>query len=340
MVITPLNEYIAAHGRTILVADNQGTATARYQLNIKDQYDNILITQFVTSFGKIGKFILRGTLGSLLDSYTNPIVDLSPGATSDINPIDHSKILDFEVIALNSQSSSIGDPSTLSDIKIHKAVDNKYGDKWGNSDEAFLALDTVDDIAHRHVFKNQIIPISFYTIDTYRNATLNGSTIATMSNSNGFGVTSYKENSNQDYNTLEIQGSDEQLIYTLDSKSYPRAKTLYFLNNYGGWEWYNFIDYEEEERATKEIYTVYADDEDTLDIFQQTESNFTQYKLTGVPLIDTHMGYIKYLITSPIVLDENGLRVKVIDRNVLTNSEGLLEPNITIQYIDKNNITL
>jgi hypothetical protein len=129
--------------------------------------------------------------------------------------------------------------------------------------------------------------------------------------------------------------SKEFDIY-IDSNIYPRRKTLHFINQYGAWDFYNVIDYEEKVLTEKSQYTKYSDFYGTKAIHQHIESKVKELKCFGREGTAQYLRYIEALVTSPVVYDEAGVRVRVLDDKILTDAEGLLQPEFTIQYVEQD----
>ena len=137
---------------------------------------------------------------------------------------------------------------------------------------------------------------------------------------------------------LTTDAGDNSIDLTIDPKCYPRSLTLYFLNQYGGWDWYNVIDYEELTKADKAQHSRYSDMYGGKEIYQHVSEKKKELKCYGRAGIAERLAYIEGLVTSPFVFDQDGNRVRVLDNNILTDADGMLEPEFTIQYLEENTI--
>ena len=133
----------------------------------------------------------------------------------------------------------------------------------------------------------------------------------------------------------ETVRSKEFDIY-IDSNIYPRRKTLHFINHYGAWDFYNVIDYEEKVITDKSQYTKYADFYGTKAIHQHIDYKVKELRCFGREGTAQYLKYIEGLVTSPVVYDDAGARVRVLDDKILTDAEGLLQPEFTIQYVEQD----
>jgi hypothetical protein len=125
--------------------------------------------------------------------------------------------------------------------------------------------------------------------------------------------------------------TSETLYVTVDEKCYPNAKTLYFLNKYGGYDFYDFLDITEEQESEKTDYefkpTMISDPQKTSYI----NKTFKKYRCVGRPSPRRTAEYIGALIYSPEVYDEDGTQVRVSNQSIQTYGEEII-PEITIEY--------
>jgi hypothetical protein len=123
----------------------------------------------------------------------------------------------------------------------------------------------------------------------------------------------------------------ETLYVTIDEKCYPNAKTFYFLNKYGGYDWYDFLDITEEQESEKMDYeykpTMITDPQKASYI----KRTFKKYRCIGRPAPRRTAEYIGGLIYSPEVYDEDGVQVRVTNQSTQTYGEEII-PEITIEF--------
>lgn len=136
--------------------------------------------------------------------------------------------------------------------------------------------------------------------------------------------------------SLSSSHGGKRLIVEIDRNNYPRKLTLHFLNRYGGWDWYDVVDYEKTVKVNKSQLTRYVDMYGSKAIHQHVSGQVTELKCYGRQGAAEYLSYIEDLVTSPMVIDQDGNRVRVLDDNILTDAHGILEPEFTIQYIEEN----
>lgn len=335
-MITILEEpfdYTGTHGRNILTVQSDNTDVNRYLLKVMHN-GNIVGQQYITAYDNIAIFVLRGVLSSVLKDHMELFTSLAIGNATSRPVTNHSKLVDLVVEGIDDEGQFItGETITREDLRIIKAVNTNYYELWSTNYDAYLAYD--DTIKIRHCFKNQYIPITFYSKQLNRSVLINGNSIGSFPTTNGYAVALYRENMPNQVNTLSIGGSvyPDEFQIIVDDKCYPRTKTLYFLNKFGGWEWYNFIDYEVTERADKSQHTVYKNPYGDRDIYQYIDSSIKELKLWGREGVSDYITYLKEIVNSPIIYDELGNRVRVVDDNIMIDAQGIIQPEITIRYI-------
>jgi hypothetical protein len=338
-IISQPAEYISAFGKNTIKVSTTNEDILRFIIQVKDNSDNILIQKYITAFDGAGTFAMKNTLSAVLYAYNALITTLSNGGTSVRTVTNHSQIVKFVIKGLLLDGTTpVGEDTTITNRKLHKAVNNGFGVDWTTGTN-FFPYESVNGEIIRYAFKNQYIPICLYTTEASRAISLNGSALATLTLTGGFGCLLYKDNSSQVVNTITSAGTTSNTFkYILDNKCYQRSKTLYFINEYGGWDWYNFIDYETTQVADKYQYTVYANEEGDLNIYQPVENSIKEMKLYGRPGTSDYVKYLKALVNSPVVLDENGTRVRVLNNQLILEGDGIIEPEVTIQYLEENTI--
>jgi hypothetical protein len=139
-------------------------------------------------------------------------------------------------------------------------------------------------------------------------------------------------------NTLSISEGPTPITYIQDATCYKRPKTLYWLSSFGGWEWFNFIDYEKTVLSDKQELTVNSDYFSTKQIRTISEDKRFQYLLIGRQCSGDESLYINEMITSPIVIDETGARVRVLTERMLIDAGEILQPEVRIEYLPEKSI--
>lgn len=283
---------------------------------------------------------LSGLYSSVLSSYNNPIQGVSSNF-EEIDADEHQKLI-FDNLKEVGSTGQEGLART-----IYKAVNTKFNvnDYWNTSgSERFLAYSRKNNEIKRVAFDGEYIPISYYNANTetglqIQKTTTKGTTNLGLTNANNiYRVCVWKVNSSEDHNVIGINNSTVNLQLSIDRTKYERTKTLYFLNEYGGWEWYDFIDYEVTNKSDITQLTKYYGIEGDLKIQQLSNDSIKQLKLYGRPATSDYVDHLRYLITSPVVLDENGDEVRVLDSSITYEAEGIIDPEITIQYLQEKTI--
>lgn len=131
------------------------------------------------------------------------------------------------------------------------------------------------------------------------------------------------------------------IYYYPDTTCYPRKKVLYFQNRYGGWDFYPFVDYEETYVTEKDQLTITKNLEGDKQIMQLVDGSIKELKLFGKPGNYEQVFHLRDLITSPVVIDEQGQRVRVLNERItlVGPDEGIITPEIRIQYLKENAIS-
>ena len=125
--------------------------------------------------------------------------------------------------------------------------------------------------------------------------------------------------------------TSETLYVNIDDKCYHNAKTFYFLNRYGGYDWWDFLTVEEEQQSEKIPYARKAtllSDPQKMDYIKSTHKRM---RCLGRAAPRRMGEYIRDLIASPEVFDEDGTAVRVVADNVQTYGDEIV-PEITVEY--------
>ena len=339
--------YLPAFGTNIFSVSEGATATAaRFLLSLHEGASphTEISRIYNTAIDAEADMDFRGLASSYLSSYSSLISSLAIGATA-LNTIgNHAKQVQFYCQSLESDGTEISN-ETYATRRLHKAVDNGWKTIWPDTD-SFIALDYEDGEAIRHTFKNQYIPITFYSAEATRRVYLNlegagfSLNLGDFAPTEGMAVVLYRCSSTETENRIVVTdavvpGFDDSypvFKYYIDTKCYLRSKTLYFLNQYGGWEWYNFIDYEQLYRAKKSQFSFNKSISER-EVGQYTGNVIEELRLYGRPLMNPY--YLRHIISSPVVFDEDGTRVRVIETDILYNADQIVEPEVTIQYVEE-----
>ena len=360
-ILQPIAAYANDH---FIVTDyNPNIRNVRFRLRIWDPEisDYKTITeQFASPFNQQTVFTIKGVLGSLMSDYTNPF-EYVDGGCNLIPPIDNKMSLRplvgwREIMP----DGSIGDFILETNYTIYKAAHTGENIIWkriGDPIHGFANERTDNEIVRYCYANDKIFLTVLYSqlgspgdrpdFDIYLNDTKIGESgsIADARRRRDF-VIDLSEYSLPTINELRIVDPDTTENYPgtvnykfiLDKNCYPRKKTLYFLNDFGGWEHYNFIDYSVKETVDKDQYTTYKDIYGSTSIGETVYHGQTEMTLFGRQLIAEGCNYLKHVLTSPIVLDEKGIRVRVTTSNLRLDEQGIIEPTVTIKYEKQDKI--
>lgn len=125
--------------------------------------------------------------------------------------------------------------------------------------------------------------------------------------------------------------TSETLYVNIDDKCYHNAKTFYFLNRYGGYDWYDFLSCQEEQQAEKIPFSrkpSLIEDPRKMDYIKSTHQRM---RCLGRAAPRRMAEFIRDLIGSPEVWDEDGEAVRVVTSSVQTYGDEII-PEITVEY--------
>lgn len=324
---------IAAFGKNLIKVSHDSPGVVRYLLKVRDTSENVLATQYVTAFEGTGTFVLKGILSSLFPNSYIPFANVGIDSFIALTVAgNHSLNVNFDIAPLNRLGEPVENSTQLTGFTLYRAVDVNFP-QWETSG---FFIPFINTNCIRVVRSGGLILFPYYSEETGTvSLNLNGVNRASTITERGYTCFAYRDGSPQEVNVVKMSGGDEELIYVIDNKDYERAKTLYFMNRYGGWEWFDFIDYERIVKADKAQYTRYENEEGDLGIHQQINHSFNEYKLWGREVSPDHIEYLGDIVNSPIVFDDTGKRVRVLDDNILTNAGGILQPELTISYLEE-----
>ena len=136
--------------------------------------------------------------------------------------------------------------------------------------------------------------------------------------------------------TIILQVGDsvsETKFINLDSKCYPYAKTFYFLNRFGGYDPYDFLYCEEEQEAEKvELHRTSLLGVGTKSDY--VKRTYRRLRCEGRTARRNEGQYLRDLVNSPEVWDEDNVRVRVTNQTMRFRGEEVT-PEITVEYNDE-----
>lgn len=319
------NDIIAAFDEIpVGVATNNASAT---MIQCYIEYGTSLsITEYARVIDGKAYFNLKNMISSILSNTAN-IVEVAEDATvgAIAAEMDHAIALE---VSFAEYTGTVGSYTDLYPVFFFKAAIK------GTTGMAYA-----ETINYRTAFAGQYIyptVFKYASGDVIISGAESGNiTEAVLNNSMAqFRITA--NHTTNDRVTLTTTTGSKSLVVDLDRNVYPRHMTLHFLNRYGGWDWYDVIDYEEVVKTDKNQYTKYTDVYGAKAIHQHVNSRVIERKCYGRQGSAERLSYIEDLITSPVVVDENGVQVRVLDDTIIRDAQGLLEPEFTIQYLEEN----
>ncbi len=335
---------VPAFGDNVLVlaTTNPNVRMIRHELIINDV---VVVTTFAPVNGGVADLHLGPAYRSVLDYFNNPVSDLgvsfhNPG-TNKHNLFITDRVT--EVIDIVDEEFGETDNYTR---RIVKATHMK---PHVENQPAYFCNHVDDDgFINRYVFYGQKIPLMILTssemnyginLETLAGAHISTFGTITVNERMGQGMKRFYPDANG--YLLSIDGTtSNKMRLIVDPKCYPRTQTIYWLNRYGGWDWFNAIDYEEIHKTEKHHSIRHREGGRTVEIYELTKGNIKEMKLFGRELNSKYYKYLKDIVSSPIAFDEDGNRIRIMDTNVdVVREEMMLAPEIRIEYLKENSIT-
>ena len=274
--------------------------------------------------------------------------------------IDFPKMFEeFEPNITPVYPSGDGTPTEILFKRIAKVSNQSYQAKWQTASSFYLTLPTDEINIFRYAYPNQIIPVQGFA-DTERNIryALLSSTGSLVSTKNltfeNFGLNFFNAAidlgiSAKDFpsgQTLlfgndtegDVDESEQHLEVRFVDICYPRAKVLYWITSTGAWDWYLFTDYDKRSVGTKQHFTKYKGIGSDYEMYTQTGNQREIYSLKGMRLTGDYVKHIEEIVSSPVVVDESGNRVRVLTDSIEIDGPGFFEPEIEIEYLEKKTI--
>lgn len=334
-----------AFGKNIIKVETDDPTVKRIKYEMQ-QGGQTIATQYVPVFAYMGEVTLGDPLGiistsglysSLLPNFTNFIKDHT-GSFSQPDMFRHVQTITDKIT-----EDIIGGVSTIITRRVFKATDVKFGTKWTTGTDRYVPyiMDRNGKVM-REVFPDQLLPFCYYNNNTATGLYVQ---ITNAGGTSNLGLTNrlqklrcgvWKVNTIYDHNIISISNGSVALNIYVDRVKYKNPFTLYWLNKFGGWEWFNFIDYTITNKVEKTQAIKYVDHEGTAEVNQMINKANLEMRLYGKNINHENLYYLEDLVQSPIVLDENGERVRLIDNTFQSVGRGLIEPQFTIKYMDSD----
>lgn len=326
----------------VLATSNTNAEMIKHELIIDS---NVVVTTYAPVHGGVADLHLGPTYRSVLDYFNNPVNDA--GISFYNGGVDNHNLLITDKVTevIDVVEEDFGDVKEYN-RRIIKAVDAK---QHTTGQPAIFCNQVCDDgFINRFILSGQKVPLMILT-GTETNYNINLETLGethielfgqiTTDQRMGQGMKTLSGNA--DGYVLAINGSDTpKMRLMIDHKCYPRKKTIYWLNRFGGWDWFNGIDYERIHKTEKLHSIRHRNGGRNKEIYEQTKGNIMEYKLFGRELNSNYYLYLMDMISSPIAFDDEGNRIRILDTNVdVVREEMMLEPEVRIEYLKENSIT-
>lgn len=342
MIISQPELRTGAFGKNMMKVNtnNPNLIQVKYELERQSQK---LGEQFVPVFGVFvdgtltflqSNIELSGLYKSTLPSYNNFLNftgTFQQSSTSEHEKTINDLVYENETLQITQER------------KIFKAVDINLP-AWDSGEKTFNPLfKNKNGQIIRKVFNGQKIPISFYT---NANATTFSLFLLTTTGHVGIGnsafnshyrLCGYKLNTNHKRVSIVIPNADPTIL-NVDHNNYKSKKVIYFLNRWGGWDWFPAIHSEITEKTRKNQYSKYEAIDQEVDVMQLVGDTIIEERLYGELMNSEYYEYLKDIVRSPIILDEMGRRVRLLDTNIKYGFRDLTDPQFTIQYATEKNI--
>lgn len=337
--------YTAAFGinKINIETDDSNVTQLNYNLKISgtslsDQYIPVYAVYSGGIVDSLESIIdVKALYSSVLSSYDNIL-----NTTSNFEELDMSNHQAYIEDYIEEDIDS-GDTMSINRY-IFKAVELNNPSKWSSSRNYIPIQEDDNGDVYRKVYNGIKIPICQYTenVGAYSDVRLIESTgttvIGQLKAGKNYRCAMWVVNTDEKLVQINVNNSSPSIKLIVDNKPYKYKKVLYFLNRYGGWDWFFANHYETREITSKKQYTKYENIEGELEVLQLTQGTIIEQKLYTDPLNSDAYEYLKDMINSPIILDDKGVRVRIIDNTISYNFKGLIDPVFTIQYIEKENI--
>ena len=348
-ITTSPGNRIAVFGNPILIASTTSVTDEVLRLRVLDG-DTVLAEQYALVISDIGTvdgfatFQIGGVIQSILKGFNNPVSYTM--ATGDVQVVPTAK--HYKTGLTITVTEPVGAASaSLTLRKLFKSMDIKSA-TWvtGLGSTARIRFAMHGLAPKRFGFQGMKVPLTFFSEYTATsplvsvNDTFPLNPISVTPNQEYF-VTTWADSYAARVKVFNVDiGKESYNELTLITRDWPcRGKILYFLNDLGGWEWHPFVDYDITENTEKEQLTTRSVT-GVRSISQRIWETRQEYKLYSDAYNSDHLDYLRFLLSSPVVLDENGAQVRVIDSNLKTNSSDMIEPRVTIQYIEQDVINV
>lgn len=295
-----------------------GLTSSLIEVQLINLSNDVLVNQYNQVLSGTSYLNLKYLFRNYLNEFTNFINKIGINSTYASTLGDNKHTTNFLKVR-------VIDGETITDSNQFKLL--KSFELTKETSHWLMKPNSQDNII-RTAFSNQIIPLSIFeeTVNS-RTVTWDLSSVV-LNTTNRFGLGAIVAPSI----TKTITANNQSFKLVIDNKCYERFETLYFLNSQGGWDWYNFIDYEDSVVAPRDVYQRVTDNFGTRENYQNVFDKYLQRTLFGRIGTEDAINYLTDLLSSPIVLDKNGIPVNILDDELTIAGPGLLQPQLTIEY--------
>lgn len=343
-IIQNLPSVTPAFADNLLVVgtDNPNAQLIKYELKMGP---DVMSTQYAPVFEGQADLHLGPIYRSFLNLYDNPL-DEAGITFYDPGTEEHNLLITDQLTEVIDPVAKDFGAQNQYTRRIIKSV-NFDVPVSSMAPAAFCNLVDDDGYINRWILNGQKIPVMIrtfsetdYTIQkvSYPDATSTAFGTPVTNQRMAQGMKTLTGDSSIYFLTIAL-GNNADMKLFVDSKCYPRTKTIYWLNSFGGWDWFNGIDYEIIHRTEKLQATKYINRARNKEVMQMSMGNTQECKLFGRALNSKYYAYLKDMVASPIVFDEDGERIRILDTNVdIVREDMILEPEIRIEYLKENSL--
>jgi hypothetical protein len=292
-----------------------------------------LLTSYANVYYDIATFSMRELWPQVFHDWPQVWANALPNTRTQMSPNLLSRVV---------QASFFLNPKQLDtgNIEVFRGVDSGFGTLWGGSASYSGTLGYLvppgERIARRELISPHGFPLTMMR-NTSGTFNLFSSGFLQAFNSSIFRTVHLwvRPLTTQTQFSLDgTSGTTSQVYLRLvhDTKCYPRAKTLHWINSRGGWDFYSFPEEEQKIQVEGDSGERWLDFQ-TREVWGETKQWRNISTLTGKKKSWEWNYHLKDLFTSPRVVDHLGHTVRVIDTDYNWNYTGVQEPRVRIEYL-------
>lgn len=326
---------VSAYGDNLVIAETNDPDVVVIKYELSHGGNNIM-KQYSPVRGGEADFHMRSVYRAMLDYYNNPL-DSPLGAVSYDEM--RKQITETYTEIINPVTEETGHSVSVNKTLLKRA-EQRPGFSFANND-------TKPNEIIRHCFSGQKIPFTvsnthpsiIYELMVHVDGSDIQLNIDSVPGDNlMMGVIQATWDSDQaelflqEKNTPGSTGGNTMKLF-IDHKCYSRSKTIYWLNRYGGWDWFNAIDYEVITKTEKEHLERYVNKGREREPLEMVGDLKKEYILFGKPVIWEYINHYDDLVSASVIFDEDGNKIRLLNTNFDLVRDGLMEPQIRIEYM-------